>query len=95
MNNSKSDDHSKCVKAIEGELKIDHDGELIENEGDHLEEFETKKSEELKDHSKCTLAWEENWGDDGEDETELDKILHGSLFFRVFPRNKIFEILQV
>jgi hypothetical protein len=37
MNESKfNDEHTKCVKPNEGDLKIDHDANLIDIEGDHL-----------------------------------------------------------
>lgn len=65
-------DHSKCVQATDGELKIDHDADLIDNEGDPLEEFETY--ENLTDHSKCTLAWQEDWEDANECQDLFDNL---------------------
>ena len=77
MNESKfNDEHTKCFKPNEGDLKIDHDVNLIDIEGDPLEEFETKQYENLTDHSNCTLAWTENWEDTAEDNIELDKVLN-------------------
>ena len=77
MNESKSnDDHTKCVKPTEGDLKIDHDANLIDIEGDPLEDFKMKQNENLIDHSSCTLAWTENWEETAEDNIELDKVLN-------------------
>ena len=77
MNESKSnDDHTKCVKPTKGDLKIDHDANLIDIEGDPLEDFKTKQYENLTDHSSCTLAWTENWEETAEDNIELDKVLN-------------------
>ena len=77
MNESKfNDDHTKCVKTTEGDLKIDHDANLIDIEGDPLEDFKMKLNENLIDHSSCTLAWTENWEDTAEDNIELDKVLN-------------------
>ena len=53
------DDHSNCVRALPNELKIDYDASLIE--GDPLEEFNDPRYGNLVDHSKCTLAWTEDW----------------------------------
>lgn len=54
-------DHSRCVQAIEGDIKIDHDADLLNNEGDPLEEFVIEET--LTDHSRCTLPWSESWED--------------------------------
>ena len=41
MNKVKSaNNHSKCVIATNNEVKVDHDAQLIDTEGDPLEEFE-------------------------------------------------------
>ena len=66
-------DHSRCVKALPNELKIDHDADLIEGEGNPLEEFNEPMYENLIDHSKCTLAWTEDWAE--AEEIELSKSL--------------------
>jgi hypothetical protein len=72
MNKAKSnDDHIKCVKPTQGDIKINHDADLIDIEGDPLEEFETKQYENLTDHSNCTMAWTENWEDTTEDNIEM------------------------
>ena len=72
MNEAKSnDDHTKCVKPIKEDIKINNDADLIDIEGDPLEEFETKQYENLTDHSNCTLAWTENWKDTIEDNIEM------------------------
>ena len=77
MNEAKSnDDHTKCVKPTKDDIKINHDADSIDIEGDPLEEFETKQYENLTDHSNCTLAWTENWEDTAEDNIELDKVLN-------------------
>ena len=77
MNEAKSnEDHTKCVKPTKGDLKIDHDANLIDIEGDPLEDFKMKLNENLIDHSSCTLAWTENWEDTAEDSIELDKVLN-------------------
>ena len=59
-----------------GDLKIDHDANLIDIEGDPLEDFKMKLNENRIDHSSCTLAWTENWEDTAEDSIELDKVLN-------------------
>ena len=72
MNEAKSnDDHKNCVKPTKGDIKINHDTDLIDIEGDPLEDFETKQYENLTDHSNCTLAWTENWEDTTEDNIEM------------------------
>ena len=72
MNEAKSnDDHTKCVKPTKGDIKINHDADLIDIEGDPLEEFETEQYENLTDHSNCTLAWTDNWEDTTEDNIEM------------------------
>ena len=72
MNEAKSnDDLNKCVKLTKDDIKINHDADLIDIEGDPLEEFETKQYENLTDHSNCTLAWTENWKDTIEDNIEM------------------------
>ena len=44
-----SNDHSKCVIATNNEVKVDYDAQLIDNEGDPLEEFEqTSNSMQVK-----------------------------------------------
>ena len=68
------DSDSKCVRATKKELIVDHDGELIDNEGDPMEEFETKAGEKKSNHSNCTLAWRENW-EDVEDDNDFSKNL--------------------
>lgn len=62
-------DHSKCIKASENEIKADHDADLIEIEGDPLEEFEDPMYSKLTDHSECVLLWEDQWEE--YDESEL------------------------
>jgi hypothetical protein len=72
MNEAKSnDDLNKCVKLTKDDIKINHDADLIDIEGDPLEDFETKQYENLTDHSNCTLAWTENWEDTTEDNIEM------------------------
>ena len=68
------DDHSKCVKALPNELKIDHDANLIEGEGDPLEEFNDPRYGILVDHSKCTLPWTEDWEEF--EENEMNEVIN-------------------
>ena len=69
-------DHSKCVRALPNKLKTDHDANLIDGEGDPLEEFEFNdpRYENLVDHSKCTLAWTEDWEEFGE--FEMNEVIN-------------------
>ena len=59
---------------LQDDLKIDQDADLIDNEGDSLEEFQAP--EYLTDHSRCTLAWSEDWEDTNQ-EIELKDVLLG------------------
>ena len=66
-------DHSKCIQANDKEINVDHDANLIENEGDPLEEFDTDEKSNSH-HARCKTVWLENW-EDAADEEELSEKL--------------------
>eukprot|EP00093_Oithona_nana_P010538 10538.XXX_281485_281028_1 [CDS] Oithona nana genome sequencing. len=72
------EDHASCIRVSQSELLVDHDAELLDIEGDPLEEFEVTKSDKVDKviHSRCTLAWQETWEDsDDKEEEELKELL--------------------
>ena len=41
------EDHASCIRVSQSEILVDHDAELLDIEGDPLEEFEVTKSDKV------------------------------------------------